>query len=202
MLAKVKADHDATMTACTPVIDCYKKLNTAEANEKVDKAEETRDKVKFALIDVTYDVVEVFPTPAANAGGASQTDELKPTAATAPAQAMAVASAAAAAAPTIRHAKSCVSVNQLKSQLHRFTGIVECSHVSNNFSMQTWEGGETYITFLNFLILSPFSKAMLCVSSVDTILLPTTTQQHMLLSKLSTGKRNLSSRIFYVNYYG
>ena len=41
MLAKVRAVHDAAITACTPVIDCYEKLNTADANDKVDKAEES-----------------------------------------------------------------------------------------------------------------------------------------------------------------
>ena len=53
---------------------------------------------------------EAFPIPAANAGGATQTDALTQvaeatTAAAAAAQAMAVASAATAASPTIRHAR-------------------------------------------------------------------------------------------------
>ena len=47
MLAKVKAVHDTAITTCTPVIDCYEKLNTADAKDKVDKAEEARDNVKL-----------------------------------------------------------------------------------------------------------------------------------------------------------
>jgi len=159
-LAKVKAFHDAAVTACTPVIDCYEKLNTDDANDKVESTEETRDKVKIALIDVTCNMEQAFPIPAANAGGASQNDAL-----------VQVAQATTAAA-------------------------------ANNFLTQTWEEGEIWMILINFLILFPISKVTLFVSSADTTLLPTIRQQHMLPSKLNTGKRSSSSRIFYVNYYG